>query len=95
MEKEIEMEEIEMEKEMEIEERVEKIEKRMENIDDKLTIILNLIEMNNSDCKKMATHIDFVEETYTSLRTPLEFLKNKFNSLTGRTSSSLPVIKDK
>lgn len=78
-----------------LEERVGKIEKRIENIDDKLSILLNLIEINNSDCKKMANHIDFVEETYTSLRTPLEFLKNKFNSLTGRTSSSLPVIKDK
>jgi archaellum component FlaC len=78
-----------------MEERIKKIEKRIENIDDKLTIILNLIEMNNNDCKKMATHIDFIEETYTSLRTPMEFLKNKFNYMTGRSSSSLPIIKDK
>lgn len=48
-------------------------------------------------CDKMNNHIDFIEETYTTLQTPLNYVKNKVEYLMGYKSEnkSLPTIKDK
>lgn len=48
-------------------------------------------------CDKMNNHIDFIEETYTTLQTPLNYVKNKVEYLMGynNESKSLPTIKDK
>lgn len=78
-----------------LEKRVSEIEKSIKSIDEKLLIIINLLEINSDDCKKMSSHIDFVEETYSTLRNPLEYVKNKFNFLSGNSSSSLPELEDK
>ena len=43
---------------------------------------------------KMNTHIDFVEKTYTSLKAPLQFVKDKVSLITGIQKSNLPSIKD-
>ena len=45
----------------------------------------------------MNNHIDFIEETYTTLQTPLNYVKNKVEYLMGynNESKSLPTIKDK
>lgn len=79
-------------KKMSMEEKINEIEKKLTEIDNKLIVIINLIEMNNEDCKKMSSHIDFVEETYGTLKHPLEFFKNKFNYLTGGKNSKLPQL---
>ncbi len=48
-------------------------------------------------CDKMNNHIDFIEETYTTLQTPLNYVKNKVEYLMGykNENKSLPTIKDK
>ena len=45
----------------------------------------------------MNNPIDFIEETYTTLPTPLNYVKNKVEYLMGykNENKSLPTIKDK
>ncbi len=43
---------------------------------------------------KMNTHIDFVEKTYTSLKAPLQFVKDKVSLITGIQKNNLPSIKN-
>ncbi len=68
----------------------------------KLEIKINELEKNKLNhvqeaCDKMNNHIDFIEETYTTLQTPLNYVKNKVEYLMGynNDSKSLPTIKDK
>ena len=51
-----------------------KIDKLSENIDD------NLIP----ECKKMGSHIDFVENVYDTVKHPLGYFCNKIKTLTDR-----------
>jgi predicted nuclease with TOPRIM domain len=68
----------------------------------KLERKINELEKNKLNhvqeaCDKMNNHIDFIEETYTTLQTPLNYVKNKVEYLMGynNDSKSLPTIKDK
>jgi hypothetical protein len=68
----------------------------------KLESKINELEKNKLNhvqeaCDKMNNHIDFIEETYTTLKTPLNYVKNKVEYLMGykNESKSLPTIKDK
>ncbi len=68
----------------------------------KLESKINELEKNKLNhvqeaCDKMNNHIDFIEETYTTLQTPLNYVKNKVEYLMGynNDSKSLPTIKDK
>jgi archaellum component FlaC len=59
----------------------EKILEMLCLIDKKIDKIqTDLIEIKDNS-KKMNDHIDFIEQTYDSLKTPIEFIKNKFNYL--------------
>jgi hypothetical protein len=44
---------------------------------------------------KMDGHIDFVENVYTSVRHPLNFIKKRIDYLTGKTQIELPEIEAK
>jgi hypothetical protein len=39
------------------------------------------------ECTKMGSHIDFIEETYNTLQTPLNFVKRSVERLIGSSSS--------
>jgi len=71
-------------------EKLESIEKRLTNIEEEITKFNNIKE----SCKKMNDHIDFIEETYSKLRMPLNFVKKNVEKIMGTQSSNLP-IKDK
>jgi hypothetical protein len=49
------------------------------------------------ECTKMGSHIDFIEETYNTLQTPLNFVKRSVERLIGSSSKDLKKlpIKDK
>lgn len=71
-----------------MEERIEKLEKKI----DLLTDIVN--NQVVGECKKMGEHISFIENVYTTVKTPLEYVCSYF------TVTSLPApdklqIKDK
>ena len=81
-----------------ITERFDRLERMIENK------IVNLEEtkLNNvqESLQRMNRHIDFINETYSTLQTPLTYFKHKVEYLMGydytiETSSSLPSIKDK
>jgi hypothetical protein len=72
-------------------ERFDKLEKMFNDLEN------NKLNHVQESCDRMNTHIDFINETYTTLETPLNYVKNKVEYLMGYTaeSKSLPSIKDK
>ena len=64
--------------------------KVLRNIDQSLKEIKELLEINQEDCKKMSSHIDFVENVYGTLKSPLEFIRSKM----GYSSEKLPSIEN-
>ena len=63
-------------------EAIEEINKRLDRIEEQ--------------CEKMVKHIQFVESTYDSLRTPLSFIKTKIEGLVGtKDTSPLPKAEDR
>lgn len=66
---------------------------------------IDLLNENNNkkiddikvECTKMGSHIDFIEETYNTLQTPLNFVKRSVERLIGSSSKDLKKlpIKDK
>jgi hypothetical protein len=66
---------------------------------------IDLLNENNNkkideikvECTKMGSHIDFIEDTYNTLQTPLNFVKRSVERLIGSSSKDLKKlpIKDK
>jgi archaellum component FlaC len=57
-----------------IESKLEKIENRLESIENRLETIEEHLGIVKEDCSKMGQHINFVENTYSVLRTPLNYI---------------------
>jgi len=73
-----------------------KIEIRLENIEDEIKLFKQESANVKTSCNKMDQHIDFIEGTYNVLRTPLNYITNKVNYLIGSsTSKELPQIENK
>ena len=49
---------------------------RLENLEKKMDKILELLE---TDCKKMSNHIDFVENVYESIKMPFNYLMDRIS----------------
>ena len=72
----------------EIKARLNTIDYKLIDLDVKLNKILNLLEKDvQPNCKKMSSHIDFVDNVYDNVKNPLDYLCNKINNLTGTTES--------
>ena len=72
----------------EIKARLNTIDYKLIDLDVKLNKILNLLEDDvQPNCKKMSSHIDFVDNVYDNVKNPLNFVCNKINNLTGTTES--------
>ena len=72
----------------EINDRLDSIDYKLIDLDVKLNKILNLLEQDvQPNCKKMSSHIDFVDNVYDNVKNPLNFVCNKINNLTGTTES--------
>lgn len=69
--------------------QLNRIEEKINSLEEKLTKV-------ESDCSKMNSHINFVEQTYSVVRTPLNYLKNKVDILMGNNNidPELPLIKN-
>ena len=68
--------------------------KRINNYEEPLVVedLKAAIIKLNKTCEKMDSHINFVEDTYTTLRAPLDYFATKVNSLTGNSGKELPYI---
>ena len=66
------------------------IKSKLDSLEYKLNKILELIENDVSpNCNKMSSHIDFVDKVYDTVKSPLNFMCNKVNVLSGNESNSL------
>jgi len=77
-----------------MEDKLEKINLRLDSIEKLLQDVYELNEINFTNCSKMSEHVDFVEKTYTIVKIPLQFLTNKIECIMGSGSQNkLPEIK--
>ena len=66
----------------------------LKNIETRLTKLEEINNIVQKDCSKMSNHINFIEHTYTLIRTPLGYFKNNIEYLMGNTNNNnnLPLI---
>ena len=67
---------------MDIVEKIDILEKRLDSIEEKLEKI-NLLLTNNviPNCNKMGNHINFIDSVYEKFKLPLEFICNKIKKI--------------
>jgi SMC interacting uncharacterized protein involved in chromosome segregation len=58
-------------------------------IDKKLDSLIENNKEITTECKKMGSHINFIEDTYNVLQTPLNYVKKSVERLMGSSSSDL------
>jgi hypothetical protein len=63
-----------------IDKRLQNLENDVKDINKKCDIILELLKDNSIDCKKMSSHIDFIDNVYENVRAPLNFVCNSINN---------------
>ena len=74
----------------EIKGKLDDLESKMNEIDLKLVTILEILQTDiRPNCKKMSSHIDFVDNVYENVKNPLGFMCNKISKLSGEETYSL------
>jgi archaellum component FlaC len=74
----------------EIKSKLNSLEYKLIDLEVKLNTILDLLEKDiNPNCKKMSSHIDFVDKVYDNVKNPLGFICNKVNGLSGNNNYNL------
>ena len=72
------------------------IEARLDRMEDSIKDIRENNKSVQTDCSKMSKHVDFIETTYSSVRTPLSYIKANIEYMMGKTSTTdLPTIEYK
>jgi len=67
---------------IELNKKITNIEIKIDEINNKLNILLEKIDDDLvKECKKMGSHIDFVENIYDKVKKPLNYVCDKFNNL--------------
>ena len=65
-----------------IEKKIDNLENRLEKIEENYNKInKQLNEEVLNECKKMGSHIDFVENVYENVKHPLGYITNKINNV--------------
>lgn len=74
----------------EIKNKLDSLEYKLIDLEVKLNKILELLENDVApNCNKMSSHIDFIDKVYDTVKSPLNFMCNKINGLSGNESNSL------
>jgi len=74
----------------EIKGKLADLESKMNEIDLKLVTILELLQTDiRPNCKKMSSHIDFVDNVYENVKNPLGFICSRVGKLSGEETYSL------
>ena len=74
-------------------EKLECIEKRLSTIEANQGIVIDKNKKVEEDCSKMREHINFIENTYSAVRSPLSYIKNKIDFVMGNeVSYELPLL---
>ncbi len=80
---------------MNSEQKLDKMEEQINIIIDQQLIIIKQLERLNNNCGRFDDHINLVEDVYDVLKTPLDFIIQRVNSITGEESKSLPSLEYK
>ena len=76
--------------ETEIKNKLDSLEYKLIDLEVKVNKILELLENDVApNCNKMSTHIDFIDKVYDTVKSPLNFMCNKVNILSGNQNNSL------
>ena len=74
----------------EIKYKLDSLEYKLIDLEVKLNKITDLLERDiTPNCKKMSSHIDFIDTVYDTVKSPLNFMCNKINILSGNDNNSL------
>ena len=74
----------------EIKNKLDSLEYKLIDLEVKLNKITELLENDvKPNCNKMSSHIDFVDNVYETVKSPLNFMCNKVNVLSGSENNSL------
>ena len=74
----------------EVKSKLDSLEYKLIDLEVKLNKITELLENDVApNCNKMSTHIDFVDKVYDTVKSPLNFMCNKVNILSGNENNSL------
>ena len=60
--------------------KVNILERRINTLESKIDKILYILEENGKDCKKMSSHIDFVDGVYENIRAPINYVCDTINN---------------
>tara|TARA_B110000967_G_C18676416_1_gene455744 strand:- start:160 stop:432 length:273 start_codon:yes stop_codon:yes gene_type:complete len=60
-------------------EKIELMREEIRIISIKLDKVMDKLEVNHEECTKMGNHINFVENVYQSIKSPLNFIFDKVN----------------
>ena len=73
----------------EIKYKLDSLEYKLIDLEVKLNKITDLLERDISpNCNKMSNHIDFIDKVYDTVKSPLNFMCNKINILSGNDNNN-------
>jgi len=58
---------------------MEDINNRLEKLEKRVEMIVEMLERIETNTKKMSEHIDFVDGVYENVKSPMEWICNKIN----------------
>tara|TARA_B100000900_G_scaffold415735_1_gene446909 strand:+ start:1482 stop:1724 length:243 start_codon:yes stop_codon:yes gene_type:complete len=74
----------------EIKSKLDSLEEKINDLDDKLSDILILLERDiKPNCNKMSGHIDFVDNVYDNVKNPLGFICSRVSKLSSSNNYNL------
>jgi len=74
----------------EVKEHLKRLETKIDDLDDKLSDILLLLERDvKPNCNKMSSHIDFIDTVYDNVKNPLGFICSRVGKFSGDRAYSL------
>ncbi len=66
-----------------INDRFNQMNARFDRIEIMIKNLIGNVQEQNKSCSRMDSHINFVEDTYETLRSPLDFITSKINIFRG------------
>ena len=74
----------------EVKEHLKRLETKIDDLDDKLSDILLLLERDvKPNCNKMSSHIDFIDTIYENVKNPLGYICSKVGKLSDNETHAL------
>jgi hypothetical protein len=73
------------------------LNKNIEQMNDKLDILCNNSKLNEevfSECKKMGSHIDFIESVYDNMKHPLNYLCGTINTISNNSNNNKTICNE-